>query len=135
MAELALGIAGVVPLALLVLKTHKSTREKLKIFKKYDDEAARLQKEFDIQRQFFRNEWRILLKTTIQDADAISAMNQDFSNEAWSSSELNQKLNAVLGQNYETFLHVFEMIHQASEELECELERISASGVDEDKVR
>ncbi|KAH7367065.1 hypothetical protein B0T11DRAFT_50059 [Plectosphaerella cucumerina] len=134
MAELALGVAGVVPLALLVFKAHKSTREKLKIFRKYDDEAARLQKEFDIQRQFFRNEWRILLETTVEDANAISAMNQDFSHEDWSSPELNQHLTVVLGQNYETFLDIFEMIHRASEELENELERINTSDEDEDKT-
>jgi len=133
-AELTLGALGVVPLGLLVIKAHRSAKEKLKTYKNYDNEAARLQKEFDIQRQFFKNEWMILLKLVIQDAGVRSSMNSDFSHEHWSDPKLDQHLREALEHNYKTCLTIFEDIHMASRELESEFERVSWPLEDQEEV-
>lgn len=121
MAELALGIVGVVPVAASAFKSIKSLYKKLKTFRQYTREAVRAQHELEVQEAIFRNEWRFL-KNLLPPNGAKRDAAANASNEK--SRQLDRSLRDSLGSNYAVCERAISMIGEDLETLAAEIQSL-----------
>ncbi|KZL82960.1 hypothetical protein CI238_01981 [Colletotrichum incanum] len=118
MAELALGILGVVPLIGGAIKAYKQVNGKLKAFRHCSKEAKKIQKVLRIQQQVFSNECRLWLRFAIEDDEIVSEMASDPEHENWGDASLESCLRTRLKNNYEPWVEIIQDITGYVEELE-----------------
>lgn len=106
MAELALGIAGVVPLVSCAIKVYKEVNSKLKLFCHGSKEVKRIRKVFGVQSQVFANECRLWLAFVEEDDDVASEMASDPEHSSWDDPRLNAFLRCRLGDNYDAWFQI-----------------------------
>lgn len=121
MAELALGVVGVVPLIGGAITAYKEVNRKLKLFRHRSKETRKLQKVFRIQRQVFANECRLWLKFVIEDDDIAAGMASDPDHDGWSGPNLDASLRSRLRENYDTWHDITAEISQSIGTLEAEI--------------
>ncbi|KAK2018381.1 hypothetical protein LZ32DRAFT_599807 [Colletotrichum eremochloae] len=122
MAELALGVLGVVPLIGGAIKTYKQVHGKLKLFRHCSKEVKKVQKVLGVQRQVFANECRLWLRFIQEDDEVASAMASDAEHDGWDDAHLEAALQSRLKDNYETWLEICRDISGRIKELEANLD-------------
>ncbi|KAJ3956919.1 hypothetical protein N0V92_006520 [Colletotrichum tropicale] len=121
MAELALGVAGIVPLIGGAIKAYKEVNRKLKLFRNRSKETKKLQKVLRIQRQVFANECRLWLKFVIEDDDIAADMASDADHDSWRGPDLDASLRSRLHENYDTWHDITAEISQSIGTLEADI--------------
>ncbi|KAK1852086.1 hypothetical protein CCHR01_05326 [Colletotrichum chrysophilum] len=121
MAELALGVAGIVPLIGGAIKAYKEVKRKLKLFRHRSKETKKLQKVLRIQRQVFANECRLWLKFVIEDDDIAADMVSDADHDGWRGPDLDASLRSRLHENYDTWHDITAEISQSISTLEADI--------------
>ncbi|KAK1671148.1 hypothetical protein BDP55DRAFT_561203 [Colletotrichum godetiae] len=115
MAELALGIVGVVPVVGFVLQSCKVVSKTLHDFRHCSAIIKRAQTSFTIQDRIFKNECQVLLRLVCQDLDTIDEMLDDPDHPEWTSKDLDREIIEWLGSNYNAYLYA---VKACSEEIE-----------------
>ncbi|KAI8217147.1 hypothetical protein K4K54_011938 [Colletotrichum sp. SAR 10_86] len=124
MAELALGIVGVVPVVLGAITAYKHVTVKVKLFRHSFKEVKRMYKILRTQRQVFSNECLLWLEFVINDSDVASAMASDPGHEGWNDPRLDSAFQSRLKDNYEPWLEVTKEIAEAVHSIENRLEAL-----------
>ncbi|KAF3800992.1 hypothetical protein GCG54_00010269 [Colletotrichum gloeosporioides] len=106
MAELALGIVGIVPLIGGAIKAYKEVNQKLKLFRHSSKEVKKTHKVLRIQRQVFANECRLWLAFGIEDDETATQMASDPEHDGWNDPSLDASLRNRLKDNYDIWLEV-----------------------------
>lgn len=123
MAELVLGVLGVVPLIGFTVKSYQELWSKAKTFRNCSAAVQRLHKKLTIQRRVFQNECHLLLRECIQDDAVVGAMMSDENHQNWGKEELNNKFRMAFKQNYEECIELVHdiggAIFQIQDELDC----------------
>ncbi|KFA79320.1 hypothetical protein S40288_03571 [Stachybotrys chartarum IBT 40288] len=123
MAELVLGVLGVVPLIGFTIKSYQELWSKAKTFRHCSAAVQRLHKKLTIQRRVFENECHLLLRVCIQDDGVVGAMMLDDNHQNWDNEELNNKFRMAFKQNYEELIELVHdisgSIFQIQDELDC----------------
>ncbi|KAH7145485.1 hypothetical protein B0J13DRAFT_553569 [Dactylonectria estremocensis] len=110
MAELALGILGVVPLIGVAIKSFRHVSSTLRDFRHYSSKVERIRKRLKLQRQTFTNECNILLRLVLDDDDTVSAMVSNSEHKNWTNLQLDGDLRAQFGESYEAWFDLVQEI-------------------------
>ncbi|WQF83672.1 hypothetical protein CDEST_08686 [Colletotrichum destructivum] len=110
MAELALGILGILPLIGGAIKGYKQANRKLKAFRQCSEEARKVRTVLKIQQKLFSNECRLWLRFAIDDDKIASEMASDPEHENWGDDGLESSLRTRLEDNYETWFDIVQDI-------------------------
>ncbi|KAF7552230.1 hypothetical protein G7Z17_g4474 [Cylindrodendrum hubeiense] len=120
MAELALGILGVVPMA---LKSYQVLASKLKTFRHCSSIVQRMYKMLRVQRRVFENECQLLLRGCLYDDSTAQLMIADPDHRDWGKRSWDDNLRASLKENYDDCVElvqsILEIIRQLESDLDC----------------
>ncbi|KAK7429363.1 hypothetical protein QQZ08_004176 [Neonectria magnoliae] len=122
MAELALGIAGVVPLRGLAVKSYRQVHSKLKTFVHYSKTLKHMRKRLNLNRSMFELECHYLLRFAFDDA-TIREMKSDEQRPEWTDAEFEGKVRLGLGTSYEDDIGLVEDVREVVEELSQAIDR------------
>ncbi|KPM37166.1 hypothetical protein AK830_g9383 [Neonectria ditissima] len=125
MAEIALGIAGVVPLIGLAVKSYRQVHSKLKIFVHYSKTLKHMRKRLNLNRSMFELECHYLLRFAFNDK-TIEKMKIDGSRAEWNDAKFEGKVRLGLGVNYEDYMGLVEDVSEVVEELSQAIDRCAA---------
>ncbi|WYZ44004.1 hypothetical protein EsH8_VII_000440 [Colletotrichum jinshuiense] len=125
MAELALGIIGIVPLIGGAIKAYKQVNGRLKAFRHCSNEVKKVRKVLGIQQQVFSNECRLWLRFAIDDDEIASDMASDPEHENWGDASLESSLRTRLKNNYKPWVEIVQDITRYIEELENVIEQFT----------
>jgi hypothetical protein len=117
MAELALGVLGVVPLIGVTIKSYQQLSSKAKTFRHCSSAVLRLYKQLRIQRRIFENECQLLLHNSLRNDPAVEEMMADPDNSAWKGRSRDKELKAALKNNYDSCVGLIEDINEAIQHL------------------
>lgn len=90
---------GVLQLTGVALKVSLLIYKKLKVFRNYSREVARVLKAVDRQRKNFVHEIHLLVRQACENEDDIEQMLEDIEHPRWESRELQTGLEAVFGRD------------------------------------
>ncbi|KAH0431608.1 hypothetical protein CcaCcLH18_06912 [Colletotrichum camelliae] len=121
MAELALGVVGVVPLIGGAIKAYKEVNTKLKLFCQSSKQVKRMHQRLKTHRQVFANECRLWLAFVIDDDVLASEMASDSEHDAWNDTRLDASFRSQLKDNYDVWLEINTEICQKIDSLESSL--------------
>ncbi|KAF9871368.1 hypothetical protein CkaCkLH20_11015 [Colletotrichum karsti] len=127
MAELALGIVGVVPLIGGAMKAYKEVNGKLKLFRHSSREVKKVHKVLRIQRQVFANECGLWLRLIMDDDEVASEMASDPSHDGWNDPYLDNSFRSRLKKNYDAWFEITKDISDNIEILETQISSYEAS--------
>jgi hypothetical protein len=121
MAEIAI---GVIPLVGLALKSYQFVYRKIRVFRHYSRDVAKVKKQLERQHQFFLNECHLLLQITVEtdDGGTVDDMIDDSDHPMWDSRELIASFEQCLGRNKDAFIEIVNDIYRPIQELGRELE-------------
>lgn len=117
MAELALGVVGVVPIVGFVLQSYKAVSKVLRDFRHCSAVVKRAQFALTYQHRIFENECQLLLQLVDRDNVTIKDMLNDPEHPEWASEDLDRDIVARLGDNREAYLCSVEACSDALKEL------------------
>lgn len=117
MAQLALGIVNIVPLAVHSFEAVSST---LNTCRNYSRIVQRIRKAFGIQRRIFENECYLLLRVGL--GEHAEAMIANPTHEDWERGQLELEIQTSLKDNYATCIEIMERIVEAINKLEIEFD-------------
>lgn len=120
MAELALGIVGVVPVIGGAIKAYKEVYTKLKLFCHSSKQMKRMHQRFKTHRQIFANECRLWLAFVIDD-DIAFEMASDSEHDGWNDTCLDASFRSQLGNNDDVCLEINTEICQKIDSVEASL--------------
>ncbi|KAF0323089.1 hypothetical protein GQ607_009633 [Colletotrichum asianum] len=121
MAELALGVVGIVPLVGGAIKAYKEVNRRLKLFRHSSREVKNVFKLVKIQRQIFSNECCLWLRFALEDGDIISEMASDPGHDGWKDPSLDESLRSRLKENYSVWVDIIAGISVTIHNLETDL--------------
>ncbi|KAK2765772.1 hypothetical protein CKAH01_15576 [Colletotrichum kahawae] len=121
MAELALGVVGVVPLIGGAIKAYKEVNTKLKLFCQSSKQIKRMHQRLKTHRQVFANECRLWLAFVIDDDVLASEMASDSEHDGWNDTGLDASFRSQLKDNYDVWLEINTEICQKIDSLETSL--------------
>lgn len=98
--ETAALVVGALPLALEALRSYKSIREKIKMFRHASKEAKRIHTQLKIQRRTFANACISLLRCVMDNEDERRGMTHDLSSSRWTDPLMERKIKGQLCDNY-----------------------------------
>ncbi|KAH6892035.1 hypothetical protein B0T10DRAFT_283521 [Thelonectria olida] len=101
MAELALGVLGIVPLVGVAIKSYKTLTSKLRAFRHCSSTVHRVYKKLRVQRRIFKNECHLLLRHGVDDEAAIRDLMSDFDHRGWNNQDWEKHLRVSLKENYD----------------------------------
>lgn len=78
---------------------YRCARSKFKTFRRYSKEIDRIYRMFDIQRECFINEMKLLLSLVLQDQAIITDMMDNLRHDQWSAESLENELKTLIGRN------------------------------------
>lgn len=107
MAELALGVAGVVPLIGLAVKSYRQVHSKLKTFVHYSKALKQMRKRLNLNRSMFELECHYLLRFAFDD-EIIMLMKADGDRKEWEDPVFEDQVQRGLGANYEGYMGLVE---------------------------
>lgn len=107
MAELALGVAGVVPLIGLAVKSYRQVHSKLKSFVHYSKALKQMRKRLNLNRSMFELECHYLLRFAFDD-EIIMLMKADGDRKEWEDPVFEDQVQRGLGDNYEGYMGLVE---------------------------
>ncbi|KIL88410.1 hypothetical protein FAVG1_08490 [Fusarium avenaceum] len=124
MAELALGLLGVVPLTTLAFKTSRSVHSKLKSFKHYSNEVSEVNNVFLLEQNRFKREYEILLRLVADEktAKAITREANQVDDNTTDTQRVDEELREALGSGYDDWLELSKDINKVLVELATQLE-------------
>lgn len=99
MAELALGVMGVIPLLGAAYKSYRSVYSTLKAYKHSSRDLSNISKRFRLAKSYFQHECCLLLRFAL-DEESIKAMRADLDHENWSTPDLEAQLQESLASGY-----------------------------------
>lgn len=122
MAELALGVVGIVPVLGLVFKSHKALYKKLKAYKEYSAEAKSARDGLKVQKALLENEWKLIWNLAVK-TESERVMLKPSSDDA-ANEKADRLLRLKLGNNYDVCLSIMQAVQGILEGLEDELGRV-----------
>ncbi|KAK7397784.1 hypothetical protein QQX98_012847 [Neonectria punicea] len=122
MAELALGIAGIVPLIGLAVKSYRQVHSKLKTFVHYSKTLKHIRKRLNLNRSMFELECHYLLRFAFDDA-TIQEMKTDEQRREWTDAGFEGKVRLGLGTSYEGYMGLVEDVGDVVDELSQAIDR------------
>ncbi|KAE9575203.1 hypothetical protein CGMCC3_g8570 [Colletotrichum fructicola] len=121
MAELALGVVGIVPLVGGAIKAYKEVKRRLKLFRHSSREVKNVLKLVKIQRQIFSNECCLWLRFALEEDDIISEMASDPGHDGWKDPSLDESLRSRLKENYSVWVDIISGISVTINNLDTDL--------------
>ncbi|CAM1504376.1 Fc.00g019670.m01.CDS01 [Cosmosporella sp. VM-42] len=122
MAELAIGILGLVPLISLVFTSSRSLKAKLKAFEHYSDDLSYANLKFKLAKNSLERECQILLRLAI-DEDEMDAMKLDEKHATWFNKAFEAELHTIVGAAYEDYYLLLQsalkILMELGGQLEC----------------
>ncbi|KAH6970904.1 hypothetical protein BKA56DRAFT_621701 [Ilyonectria sp. MPI-CAGE-AT-0026] len=122
MAELALGVAGVVPLIGLAVKSYRQVHSKLKTFVHYSKALKQMRKRLNLNRSMFELECHYLLRFAFDD-EIILLMKADGHRKEWEDPVFEDQVQRGLGANYEGYMGLVEDVGELLEVLSKAIDR------------
>jgi hypothetical protein len=132
--EVAGLVFGVLPVLIEVVKSYSTVCSGLRTFRHYSREVKSVFRRLDVHQCIFLNECRLLLRL-IEDEQEVEAMLRDKADRRWASKELNDRLNAVLGSNFQPCQNIIEETKDIIDELRQELMKFDILKNQKEKVR
>lgn len=117
---------GVLPVVIEIVKSYKTACERLHTFRTYSKAIQRIQLRFRTQESNFRNECRHLFRLIIEDGQEAQDILQDPAHSRWRDSGLDEKLEKVLGSDYELCEDILKQIQEIVKDVRTELSKISS---------
>lgn len=134
MAELALGVMGVIPLLGIAYKSYRSVYTTLKAFRHSSNDLENIHKRLKLSRDYFQLECCLLLRFAL-DEESIDAMRADLNHANWSTLDLESRLRSSLSSGYETCEVLAESINRSLKQFEEEMRRFDGLETDPPEVR
>ncbi|OHF01591.1 hypothetical protein CORC01_03081 [Colletotrichum orchidophilum] len=117
MAELALGVVGVVPIVGFVLQSYKAISKTFRDFRHCSTVVKRTRIILTYQERIFKNECQLLLQRAHRGDDAVDEMLDDPDHPEWMNVDLDRNITVWLGSNREAYLCTVEACSEALEGL------------------
>ncbi|KAL8418259.1 hypothetical protein RB594_001753 [Gaeumannomyces avenae] len=139
MAELAIGVLGLVPLIGGAHTGVRAAKKKFRSFKKYSSEVRRISNSLDMEKASFRNQTRLVLQLALDDRDGaekdIEAILGCRDETLAAKLGLEERLQACLADSYEPCRAVFEQIAADINHLEQQLDGYESPCLDMEPER
>ncbi|EJT80599.1 hypothetical protein GGTG_00594 [Gaeumannomyces tritici R3-111a-1] len=139
MAELAIGVLGLVPLIGGAHAGVRAAKRKFRSFQKYSSEVRRISNSLDMEKASFRNQTRLVLQLALDDRDGaekdIEAILGCRDEKLAAKLGLEERLQACLADSYEPCRAVFEQISADVNHLEQQLDGYESPYLDMEPER
>lgn len=132
--EVAGLVFGVLPILIEAVKAYSTVCSSLRTFRHYSREVKSIFRRLDVHQCIFLNECRLLLRL-VEDEQGTEAMLKDKADRRWVSKELNDKLNAVLGSNFQPCQIIIAETKDIIDELRRELMKFDVLKNGKEQVR
>ncbi|KAF2036133.1 hypothetical protein EK21DRAFT_52993 [Setomelanomma holmii] len=119
--EVAGLIFGVLPILLEAVKSYGHVADALHIFRHYSREVKSVSLQLKVHKGIFLNHCRLLLRLVEDEKDAEDMLD-DGNDWRWTNKELNDRLNAVLKDNFELCRSIVEDTRDVMDDLMAEVE-------------
>lgn len=119
--EIAGLAVGVLPILFEVVKSYSIIRDKIRTFRRCNQELEDVFVEFKAIRVIFLNEVRLLLRSTQNKKQAKLDL-EECNNRRWANQETEDRFRAVLQDNYDACREIIQHISRFLEEIASELE-------------
>lgn len=108
--EVAGLVFGVIPIIIEILKSYRTTRDRLNAFRKHSQIVNEVQLRYRVAATNFNNDCQLLLKAVVDDAREISKMMGDPQHSGWRDPQLEARFRAFLEPNYTLFEDIITLI-------------------------
>lgn len=98
--EIAGLVFGVVPIVVEILKSYRTTKERLSTFRRYGEVIQDVQLRYSVAAASFTNDCQLLLKGVVDDARELPEMLKDPQHSAWQDPQLEVRFRSFLDQDY-----------------------------------
>lgn len=126
--EIAGLVFGIVPVVVEILKSFRSTRDRLKAFTRRAQVIYDVQLRYRVAATNFSNECQLLLKTVVEDARELSEMVEDPHHSSWQDPSLEQRFRTFLGRDHELCEEMVVRIRDVLRETQSELSQLDGDG-------
>lgn len=103
-------VFGVIPIVVEILKSYRTTRDRLHAFRKHTQVINEVRLRYRVAATNFSNECQLLLKAVVDDSRVLSEMVQDPKHDAWQDPQLESRFRAFLERDYSLFEDIIVLI-------------------------
>lgn len=125
--EIAGLVFGIVPVVVEILKSFRSTRDRLKAFTHHAQVIYDVHLRYRVAATSFSNECQLLLKAVVEDARELSEMVEDPHHSGWQDPLLEQRFRIFLGRDDALFEEIVVRIRDVLRETQSELAQLDES--------
>jgi hypothetical protein len=108
--EVAGLVFGVIPIIIEILKSYRTTRDRLNAFRKHTQIVNEVQLRYRVAATNFSNDCQLLLKAVVEDARELDKMVGDPQHSGWRDPQLEPRFRAFLEPNYTLFEDIITLI-------------------------
>jgi len=120
-AGLAIGVVGILPVIVEIVKSIRIIRSGLRTAKKCVKELDAIELDLDIQHVRFHQSCAFMLQQCGEDNRAACEMIGNPDHERWNDQTLEDRLNTALGQSYSLYMRFVEAVRKKLEKLVSDL--------------
>lgn len=122
MAELALGVIGVLPVLVKTVSACAKVHNGFHTLRHWSEEVREISDQYYIRKELFMNEARLLLLKVV-DEKAAKGMVENQEDERWKSEELSGRLRAMLNDRYQLWRSIIEATYNVVDAMAEEMKR------------
>jgi hypothetical protein len=119
--EIAGLVFGIVPIVVEILKSYRTTKERLHTFRKYGQVIHDVQLRYRVAATSFTNECQLLLRTVIEDKHELAGMIDDPQHAAWLDPTLETRFRTFLERDCTLFEEVIVLIRDVLRDTQAAL--------------